>query len=40
MNEGDCCGRLVWKEILSAGTGRAVDKTEEGTGLVKVREGG
>lgn len=40
MNEDVCCGRLVWEEILRGGTGRAVDKTEEGTGLVKVREGG
>lgn len=40
MNEGDCCGRFVWKEILRGGTGRAVGKTEEGAGLVNVREGG
>lgn len=40
VNEDVCRGRLVWEEILRGGTGRAVDKTEEGTGLAKVTEGG
>lgn len=46
-HEGDCCGRLVWEEILRGGTGRAwigrrreqVTEGEGGwTGYVEARE--